>query len=78
MRGLENNHMGRGHQTDTRTCRLLDQLGPGGRVGENHVPNTFGLLSDPTPSNCYVGIKMLYDEKVLGCSQNRMKFKNYV
>ena len=41
MRGLEKNHMGRGHQTDTRTCRLLDQLGPEGpegpegRVGEN-------------------------------------------
>ena len=31
--------MGRGHQTDTqthtRTSRLLDQLGPEGRVGEN-------------------------------------------
>ena len=33
MRGLEKNHMGRGH-THTRTCRLLDQLGPEGRVGE--------------------------------------------
>ena len=35
--------MGRGHQThtqtDTRTCRLLDQLGPEGRVGENWLNN---------------------------------------
>ena len=38
MRGREKNRMGRGHtntQTDRRTCRLLDQLGPEGRVGEN-------------------------------------------
>ena len=38
MRSLEKNCMGRGHQThtltDTKTCWLLDQLGPEGRVGE--------------------------------------------
>ena len=33
-RGLEKNRMGRG-QTDRRTCRLSDQLGPEGRVSEN-------------------------------------------
>ena len=40
MRGLEKNCMGRGQthtQTHTRTCRLLDQLGPEGRVGENQI-----------------------------------------
>ena len=47
MRGLEKNRMGRGQtdtHTDTRTCRLLDQLGPEGRVGENPIKtmkNTF-------------------------------------
>ena len=37
MRGLEKNRMGRGQtntQTNTPTCRLLDQLGPEGRFGE--------------------------------------------
>ena len=33
-RGLENNRMGRGHGDNTRTLRLLDQLGPESRVGE--------------------------------------------
>ena len=41
MRGLENNFMGRVHSTDRhtdrQTIRLLDQLGPEGRVGENPV-----------------------------------------
>ena len=44
MRGLEKNRMERGQtdrQTDkhthTRTSRLLDQLGPEGRVGENNL-----------------------------------------
>ena len=42
MTGLEKNSMGRGQtdtkidrQTDTQTLRLLYQLGPEGRVGEN-------------------------------------------
>ena len=39
MRGLKKNCMGRGHrqQADGRTSQLLDQLGPEGRVGENHL-----------------------------------------
>ena len=39
MRGLEKNCMGGDKQTDTRTCRLPDQLGPEGRVGENEGPD---------------------------------------
>ena len=36
MRGLEKNLRGRGHPTTRRrTLRLLDQLGPEGRVGDN-------------------------------------------
>ena len=39
MRGLEKNCMGRGHTYEyinIHTSRLLDQLGPEGRVGENY------------------------------------------
>ena len=38
--------MGRGHTNkqinndNTRTLRLLDQLGPGGQVGEKKIPHT--------------------------------------
>ena len=56
MRGLEKNCMGRGHstdrqtdrqtdeQTDRRTCRLSDQLGTEGRVGENILLSFFIIL----------------------------------
>ena len=40
MRGLEKKLHGKGtsdKQTDRRTCRLLDQLGPEGRVGEKSL-----------------------------------------
>ena len=37
MRGLEKNRMGRGHGDNTRTSRLVDQLGPEGRVGEKSL-----------------------------------------
>ena len=48
MRGLEKNRMGRGQtDTHTRTCRLLDQLGPEGRVGENNRPG----LTWPCPTH---------------------------
>ena len=43
MRGLEKNRMGRGQtdtHRDTRTCRLLDQLGP---VGENYSIDYTGV-----------------------------------
>ena len=46
MRSLEKNCMGRGHTNkqinndNTRTLRLLDQLGPEGRVGEKKLPHT--------------------------------------
>ena len=52
MTGLEKNRMGRGQtdiQTDTqihrRTCRLLDQLGPEGRVGEKVKTNVKTFMS---------------------------------
>ena len=47
MRGLEKNRMGRGQtnrQTDRRTCRLSDQLGPEGRVGENPLKRYYNIL----------------------------------
>ena len=47
MRDLEKNRMGRGQtdrHTDRRTCRLSDQLSPGGRVGENFRPNLLMFL----------------------------------
>ena len=46
MRGLKKSYMKRGHHSNIETSRkernkhtsrLLDQLGPEGRVGENHV-----------------------------------------
>ena len=48
MRGLEKKHMGRGHQTHRRTCRLSDQLGPEGRVGENGGQRSTNNSLDPT------------------------------
>ena len=42
MRGLEQNHMGRGHQTDTQTLQLLDRIGPVGQFGENKVASAGG------------------------------------
>ena len=44
--------MGRGQtntQTNTRTCRLLDQLGPEGRVGEK-VVSALGYMKMKIPS----------------------------
>ena len=49
MRGLEKKRMGRGHinkQTDTRTCQLLDQLGPDGQVGEKRTLISNLILSN--------------------------------
>ena len=41
--------MGRGHQTDrqtdTQTSRLLDQLGPEGRVGEKMLRSSSGIYA---------------------------------
>ena len=50
MRGLKKNRMGRGHHVDTWTSRLLDQLGPEGRVGENNLKlNSFQINGKGAP-----------------------------
>ena len=43
MRGREKNRMERG-QTDRRTCRFSDQLGPEGRVGEKRLNPVYFIL----------------------------------
>ena len=49
---LKKNRMGRGHQTDKqtdrRTSRLLDRIGPVGRFGENK-PAAQAAGADPPP-----------------------------
>ena len=70
MRGLEKNRMGRGQtdrQTDTQTIRLLDQLGPEGRVGENailykrYAPEIIVLIAYFFPSLYIFALVSSYD-----------------
>ena len=61
MRGLKKNNMKRG-QTDRHTSQLLDQLGPEGRVGENHK-------SIPKGSQKYPKISQKYPKIILNVSQ---------
>ena len=58
MRGLEKIAWEGDKQTDrqthTRTCQLLDQLGPEGRVGEKSVIDGEGKDGQARPGPCRV------------------------